>query len=219
MIPPSAVGLCRKWPATPPAPPPPIEVSAVPTLILSGNEDLREPYEQDLTVAAGYSDAQILRIPDTGHSTVGSDRTGCAQRATIAFLTSGHAPSVCSTPHESQVLPPPPSSLGELHPARSSSTLAGRGATAVAMTIVEVLGQPSLEGGGLHGGSWQLQGTQVKLRRLIDIPGVSLSGSLQLTNATARLTIRGRVHGTIEVRGTALSGRLNGAEVRARLIR
>lgn len=58
----------------------------------------------------------------------------------------------------------------------------------------------------------------MKLRRLIDIPGISVSGSLQLANATARLTIRGRVHGTIEARGAALSGRLNGAEVRARLI-
>ncbi len=216
VMPISAIRLCKEWPATPAAPPAPTGVSAVPTLILSGDEDLREPYEQDLTVASGYSDAQILRIPDTGHSTVSSDTTGCAERAMVSFLTGGQAPSTCPTPHESQVLPPPPSSLNQLAPARSSSTLAGRGASAVAMTIEEVLGQPSLKGGGLHGGDWQLHGDRLILKRLIDIPGVSLSGSLQLTTGIAHLTIHGHVNGVIELHGRTLNGRLNGAVVRAR---
>ncbi len=217
VMPISAIRLCKAWPATPAAPPPPTGVSAVPTLILSGEEDLREPYEQDLTVASGYSDAQILRIPDTGHSTVSSDTTGCAERAMVAFLAGGQAPSSCPTPHESQVLPPPPSSLNQLAPAHSSSTLAGRGASAVAVTIEEVLGQPSLEGGGLHGGDWQLHGTRLVLKRLIDVPGVSVSGAFQLTTGAAHLTVRGLVHGAVELHGRTLSGRLNGAGVRARL--
>jgi pimeloyl-ACP methyl ester carboxylesterase len=217
VMPISAIRLCKAWPATPAAPPAPSGVSAVPTLILSGDEDLREPYEQDLMVASGYSDAQILRIPDTGHSTVSSDTTGCAERAMVAFLAGGQAPSSCPTPHESQVLPPPPSSLSQLAPAHSSSTLAGRGASAVAMTIEEVLGQPSLEGGGLHGGDWQLHGTRLIFKRLIDVLGVSLSGSLQLTTGIAHLTIHGHVNGAIELHGRTLNGRLNGARVRARL--
>jgi pimeloyl-ACP methyl ester carboxylesterase len=46
---------CMGWLATPPAPPSPTGVSAAPTLILSGDDDLRTPYEQALTVAAGYA--------------------------------------------------------------------------------------------------------------------------------------------------------------------
>ena len=199
------------------APPAPSGVSATPTLILSGDDDLRDPYEQELTVASGYGDAQILRIPDTGHSTVGSDPTGCARRAMIEFVTSGLVPSSCPIPSESQVLPPPPSSLNQLPATHSSSVLAGRGAAAVALTIEEVLGQLSASGGGLNGGSWKLQGTRLVFRRLIDVPGVSVNGSLQLTTGAGHLTIHGHVNGAVELHGRTLSGRLNGAGVRARL--
>src|ERR1019366_5997294 len=91
----SALQLCMDWPATPPAPPSPTGVSAVPTLLLSGDDDLRTPYEQTLPVAAGYGDGQLLRVPDTGHSTVTADLTGCARRAMIEFLTAGQAPASC----------------------------------------------------------------------------------------------------------------------------
>ncbi len=62
----SGLSACIDWPATPPAPHSPTGVSATPTLILSGADDLRTPYEQALTIAAGYSDGQLLRIPDSG---------------------------------------------------------------------------------------------------------------------------------------------------------
>jgi pimeloyl-ACP methyl ester carboxylesterase len=213
----SAIEFCKGWPPTPAAPPPPSGESATPTLILSGDEDLRTPYEQDLTVAAGYSDVQILRIPDTGHSTVSSDRTGCAQRAMIAFLTGQPVPSSCPAPKASSALPPPAPSLSDVRPAGSRATLSARGAAAVALTMDEILGQTSLSGGGLHGGFWRVEGAQLVFHRVVDIPGVSISGSLKLANGTARLTIRGRVRGTLMLRGATLSGRLDGTRVRVRL--
>ncbi len=79
----SPLSICEEWPATPPAPPPPGGVSPTPTLILSGEDDLRTPYEQDLEVQTGYSDVRLLRIPDTGHSTVTTDTTGCAKDAML----------------------------------------------------------------------------------------------------------------------------------------
>ncbi|MFI5037397.1 MAG: alpha/beta hydrolase, partial [Solirubrobacterales bacterium] len=213
----SLIELCKPWPPTPAAPPAPNGISSVPTLILSGDEDLRTPYEQDLTVASGYGDAQILRIPNTGHSTVGSDRSGCAQRAMIAFLTGHPAPASCPNPPASQV-PPPPSSLSDVHPSGSRPTLAARGAAAVALTVQEIVGQPSLSGGGLRGGYWRLRGARLTFNRVIDIAGVSLSGSIQLDKATGDLTIRGRVNGRLAIRGTTMAGHLNGANVHAHVV-
>jgi pimeloyl-ACP methyl ester carboxylesterase len=214
----SPVGFCAQWPPTPAAPPPPAGPSATPTLILSGDDDLRTPYEQDLAVAATYSDARILRVPDTGHSTVSSDPTGCAQRAMIAFLTGGQTPTSCPAQPGGQVLAPPPRSLEQLQPCRSRSTLAGRVATAVAQTLQEVLGQPVSVGGGLLGGYYRAFGVRLDFHKLSDIPGVTLTGHMQLVKGTARLAIGGRLHGLLTLHGQTLSGRLDGAAVRARLL-
>jgi pimeloyl-ACP methyl ester carboxylesterase len=213
----SLIELCKPWPPTPAAPPAPSGISSIPTLILSGDEDLRTPYEQDLTAAAGYSDAQILRIPGTGHSTVGSDRSGCAERAMIAFLTGHPAPVSCPSQPVSRV-PPPPSSLSDVHPPGSRPTLAARGATAAALTVQEVVGQPRLSGGGLRGGYWSVRGTRLALSHVIDIAGVSVSGSIELEKSTGELRIRGRVSGRLVIRGTTMAGQLNGANVHARVM-
>jgi hypothetical protein len=214
----SAISPCMDWPATPPAPPSPTGVSATPTLILSGDDDLRTPYEQDLTVASGYSDVQLLRVPDVGHSTVSTDQTGCAKNAMIEFLATGQAPASCAPSKEPQAQPLPPASLSGVHPARSASRLAGQGAQAAAITIEDIFGQPSLSGGGLRGGSWALRGTRVIFKDTVDVPGVELSGTITLQkHLTGRLTVHGRVRGTLTLRGKTLSGRLNGAQVHARL--
>jgi len=208
------IGFCKSWPATPAAPPPPSGVSATPTLILSGDDDLRTPYEQDLQVAAGYSDAQLLRIPATGHATVSSDTSGCAKRAMIEFLSTAKAASSCPASTAPQALPPPPTSLSQLTPARSRSILAGRGAAAAARTIEEILGQPRPSGGGLLGGSYHLAGTSLIFRHLSDIPGISLTGAIQLTRSTARLSVQGRVRGTLTLKDSTLTGHLDGTSVR-----
>lgn len=211
------IPICLGWPSTPAAPVAPSGISATPTLILSGDDDLRTPYEQDLQIASGYSDVQLLRIPATGHSTVSSDATGCAKQAMIEFLSAAGAPSSCPAPTTPQVLPPPPTSLSQLARAHSRSTLAGRGATAAALTIAEILAQPQPSGGGLQGGSYHLAGTRVIFKHLSDIPDISLTGSLDLSDLTGRLVIQGRVHGALRLKGSTLTGRLDGAAVKTRL--
>jgi hypothetical protein len=217
----SAIPLCMGWPATPPAPPSPAGISATPTLILSGDDDLRTPYEQDLTVAAGYSDAQLLRVPDVGHSTVSSDRTGCARNAMIEFIATGQAPTSCGGSREAQALPLPPASLGKVPAAASSSHAAGQVATAAAITIEDLFGQTSLSGGGLRGGSWAQGSRGFVLHGMLDVPGVALSGAISLGDSigaiTGRLSVRGRLVGELTLRGLTLSGRLGGARVDARL--
>jgi len=215
----SSLSLCADWPATPPAPPSPTGISATPTLILSGADDLRTPYEQDLTVAAGYSDAQLLQVPDVGHSTVSTDRTGCARKAMIEFLAAGQAPASCPGSSEAQALPLPPSSLGEVPAAASSSHLAGQVAAAATMTLEDLLGQTSFSGGGLRGGYWTLQPNGLALHGMIDVPGVALSGTIrgERDTITAHLTVRGRLAGELTLHGLTLSGRVGGSLVHARL--
>jgi hypothetical protein len=216
--------LCVDWPATPPAPPSPAGVSAVPTLLLSGVDDLRTPYEQTLTLAGGYSHGQLLRIPDVGHSTATTDMTGCAKRATLQFLTAGQAPASCAGSGEPQALPLPPDLLGRVPAAASSSRVAGRIANAAAMTIEDLLGQPGFSGGGLRGGSWAEQRAGLVLHRMIDVPGVTLSGTIHvgatpsgLPTLSGRLTVRGRLTGRLIVHDRELGGRVGGAPVHARL--
>jgi hypothetical protein len=219
----SDLPFCLDWPPTPPAPPSPTSVSTTPTLILSGDDDLRTPYERDLTVWAGYSDAQLLRIPDTGHSTFSTDRTGCARRSAVEFLAGGRAPSWCPGSREPQAMPLPSSSLGNVHPATSASPVAARVAAAAAMTLEDLFGQTS-PGGGLRGGSWAPGPTGYVLHGMVDVPGVALSGSVQDEISTTgslrmsgHLTISGRLAGTLALRGLTLSGRLGGARALARL--
>jgi pimeloyl-ACP methyl ester carboxylesterase len=218
----SAGSLCADWPATPPAPPSPTGVSATPTLILSGVDDLRTPYEQDLTVAAGYSDAQLLRVPGVGHSTVSTDRTGCARKAMIGFLAAGQAPASCPGSSEAQALPLPPPALGDVPAAASSSRLAGQVAAAATITLEDLFGQTSFSGGGLRGGYWTLQPDGFALHGMTDVPGVALSGTIRVARdatsplaITAHLTVRGRLAGELTLHRLTLSGRVGGALVHA----
>jgi pimeloyl-ACP methyl ester carboxylesterase len=220
----SSLQLCKDWPATPPAPPAPTGVSAVPTLLLSGDDDLRTPYEQTLTVASGYSDGQIIRVPDTGHSTVTTDLTGCAKTVMIEFLTAGQAPTSCPGSSEPQALPLPPASLGRLPAAASSSHVAGQVATAAAMTIEDLFGQTSFVGGGLRGGYWIPEPTGLVLHGMTDVPGVALSGTVLLDETatglpaiSGHLTVRGHMTGTLTLHGRTLNGHVGGVSVHAHL--
>jgi pimeloyl-ACP methyl ester carboxylesterase len=219
----SALSICEEWPATQPAPPPPGGVSPTPTLILSGEDDLRTPYEQDLEVQAGYSDVRLLRIPDTGHSTVSTDTTGCAKDAMLEFLTAGQAPASCPDSREPQALPLPPASLKEVHTVAVHPSLADRVAAAAAITLEDLLGQASFAGGGLRGGDYQPELNGYALHGMTDVRGVTLSGRLRIGGTVlepkigGRLTIRGRLDGTLTLHGRLLTGRLGGKPVRTRL--
>jgi hypothetical protein len=202
-----------------------VGVSAAPTLILSGDDDLRAPYEQDRVVADGYSDARLLRVPDVGHSAVSSDRTGCAKAAMVRFLATGRAPASCRGSSEPQALPLPSPSLSDAPPAGSSSPEAGQVATAAAMTLEDLFGQPGLSGGGLRGGYWALTPSGFVLHGMLDVPDVALSGTVSAGADTtghvklnAHLTVRGRLAGSLTLRGLRLSGRVGGAWVRTRLV-
>ncbi|HXD53977.1 MAG TPA: alpha/beta fold hydrolase [Solirubrobacteraceae bacterium] len=220
----SPLSICEEWPATPPAPPFPSGVSPTPTLILSGQDDLRTPYEQDLEIQAGYSDVRLLRIPDTGHSTVSTDTTGCAKDAMLQFLSAGGEPASCPGSGEPQALPLPPASLDAPHAFAAHSSLGERVAAAAAMTLEDLFAQGGFAGGGLRGGSYEtdFRGGYL-LHRMVDVRGVALSGKVRIAGTrfapelSGRLRVSGRLDGVLTLHGRLLSGRLGGAPEHARL--
>ena len=81
------LALCEDWPAPKralvPAPPLP---TGIPTLVLSGDLDLRTPLEIARTLASTLPRAQLVVERDVGHGVLGSDPNGCADPAVAAFL-------------------------------------------------------------------------------------------------------------------------------------
>ena len=59
---------------------------SVPTLILSGADDLRTPTANAREVAAQIPGSHLLVVPEVGHSVLGSDPSGCASRALQALF-------------------------------------------------------------------------------------------------------------------------------------
>jgi pimeloyl-ACP methyl ester carboxylesterase len=219
----SVLPWCLQWPATPAAPPAPSGISMTPTLILSGDDDLRAPFEGALKIAAGYSDAALLRIPDVGHSTVTEDRTGCAKRAMIQFLTAGSAPSSCPRSSEPQAAALPPTSLSDVPPGASRALLARTVAAVAASALEYLFGQTVTSGAGLASGYWGFSEHGLALHHLSDTAGVMLSGTIHLSGTalapmvSARLRIGGRISGELTLHGLTLAGSLAGTPVHAQL--
>jgi pimeloyl-ACP methyl ester carboxylesterase len=189
------LAICREWPAVPNKPSPVGGVSAVPTLILSGTEDLRTPLEQANAIAPGYSAVSVLAVPQAGHSVLGSAPRPCARRALLRFLRGEPAPAACPNGRRHDLMTvaaPPPRRLSDV-PGRSRVQRLRRVAK---MTVRDVLGQLLLANSRRFGG---LRGGTVVLRRrgpLLDdyeyVRGVQVSGRLRPGRGD-RLRLRGTV--------------------------
>ena len=81
---------CAYWPNAAPAPPAVTEAMPnVPTLILSGADDLRTPTANARAVAAQIPDAHLLVVPNTGHAVLEDEPTSCARKALQAMFAGG----------------------------------------------------------------------------------------------------------------------------------
>jgi pimeloyl-ACP methyl ester carboxylesterase len=201
----SLVPACASWPDAAPAPAPTSALPNVPTLIFSGEQDLRTPTADARSVAAQIPDAQLLLVPFTGHSVIGSDLSDCASVALSAFFAGGVGGQVqpcAATTNEFAPTPLTPTKLSYVH---APATLAGRpGRTLVAVldTLVDLNRQviaatlqaneklPSGSSfGGLRGGYARLTSSSATLKNFSFVPGVQLTatfpvhdGELQATN-------------------------------------
>jgi pimeloyl-ACP methyl ester carboxylesterase len=203
------IPLCVSWPDAAPAPPPVGGLPNVPTLILSGAQDLRTPTDNARRVAGLIPDAQVLQVPFTGHSVVGSDLTGCAKSALISFFAGAVVQSCGPVVNRFRPAPLAPRALSSVAPmpgldAVQARTVAGTVASLLdlrrsVLTVALDAGTIPLGArfGGLRGGSVRVTRAGAWLERFSYVPGLQLTGLvpfgilLRNDGAPARLTVGG----------------------------
>lgn len=229
----SDVVPCASWPFASSGP----EVDEapfpnVPTLILSGADDLRTPTANAREVAAQIPDAQVLVVPNTGHSVLGADPTPCAHNA-LQALFEGKPVQQCkdrTPPALALPTPLPPRNLSSVPRGRDSQGRAGLTLDAAVLTLAdcdrqlllsllaqadaESLQGASVRAGGLLAGWCEISdGTQL-LHGYSYVPGVTLTG--KVSSGTAKLSIGGSAaaRGTITIAHGILTGVLAGRHIR-----
>ncbi len=225
----SMAGACAQWPNAAPEPPTIAPLPDVPTLILSGEQDLRTPTSGAEALAARIPGSQLLTVPYTGHSVLGTEFSGCAQSAVKAFFA-GTAVQACA-PTVDPLPPTPivPSKLSLVKPVGSVAGTPGRTLAVVLETIVDLEQQligatlqaeqelPSgASFGGLRGGYARITSSALTLHRLSFVGGVQLSGSFPVANGrlqAADLHVEGSAaaRGMVRIGASAhVSGTLGG---------
>lgn len=206
----SFMSLCAPWPVSPVAPA--IAngaLSGVPTLILSGQEDLRTPLEGATLLATGIAGAQVVQVANTGHSVLGTSPDNCPIANVTRFFASMPVSNCLSSKPLVPIAPLPPRSLSHTPRAGGVGGARGRVAGAVELTIEDAIEQAVIglaanisNTPGLRGGHYVLGNRTIDLRRAVYVPGVTVSGRL-------RQSPGGRVTGTLNVTaGGGLSGKL-----------
>lgn len=232
-----ALGVCFGWPdARVYAPPADGIPASIPTLILSGGDDIRTSTESARSVAARSPSARVIVVPHRGHSVLIQD-DDCVNRAVRLFYRGARVPGdVCEElTRLAEPLPVPPRSLASLPPAKGFPGRIGRTLTAVGLTYDDL--DPSLNlaqsdddgtyrGTGLRSGTIEaVEGDGlllVRLDRFGYVPGVTVSGEIAaglLGASSERLRIGGRgARGWLELQpGRTLTGVLDGRRVAARI--
>jgi pimeloyl-ACP methyl ester carboxylesterase len=203
---------CERWPeagnspARVAAPLPP-----VPTLVLSGRDDIRTPTADSGALATSLPGATLLTVPNVGHAVLSSDPSGCARRALAAFFV-GLPIAQCAAAPAPTVDPLPPASAALL-PAVAVAGTPGRVLSAAVLTLRHDVGfvftalNAVGEAEGTHSGYVVVRGSgrraQLVLHRLSYVAGVALNGSLTVGNpspyapGTVSVSYGGHRYGTL----------------------
>jgi hypothetical protein len=187
-------------------------------------------------VAQQFPRSDLVVAPATGHSALGSDFSGCTDRAFARFFDERSVPTRCPGARRPfQPSPPPPRRLAEVAPLQGTSGLRGRTLAAVKLTlrdvaedsITELIFDPQdpdiARGGGLRAGHYRIDGDNtLELHGVAFVPGVTLSGRLEHfgeRRERGRLRVSGSAaaHGLLRLDRQNARGRLAGRRVRIRL--
>jgi pimeloyl-ACP methyl ester carboxylesterase len=239
----STAADCAYWPFASAAPEPFVTaLPNVPTLIISGADDLRTPTANADAVAAMVPDATVVVVPQTGHSVLTTEFGACAKNAVDAFLSGTPIDTDCAPRAMAGYLQPArvaPTSVARLRPLGGGGA-AGRTARAFELTLgwssrelseslfEELIGayNPSYSSGlgGLHGGYAKqttnpaTENPTVRFHDFSYVPGVRISGSI--SNGVGRLTVTGKhaAAGTlVATTSNDFAGKLGGVEIHFRI--
>jgi pimeloyl-ACP methyl ester carboxylesterase len=231
----SAIGACAFWPYATQAPfVDEAQLPNVPALILSGEADLRTPLANAREVAAEVPDSHLLSVPLTGHSVLTGEPTSCASDALQAmFAAHPIKPCRATPPPPVLKLPPlPPTRLGAVAPTKGYGGLPGRTLNAVRLTLadlsrqllltlLEALGSgsafsnPSLSGGALRAGWYEVRGTTILLHHYSYVPGLTVSGSISGQHVAVAVGGSAAAHGALRTDAHRnLVGTLGGVRVK-----
>jgi pimeloyl-ACP methyl ester carboxylesterase len=231
----SDVRACARWPFTTPTPPTAGgPMPNVPTLILSGEADLRTPTANATELAAQIPDSKLLLVPDTGHSVLTADPGSCAKEALQAMFAGRPIRACGSNPRPSALRPAPlpPVRLALVQPTRGYRGLPGRTLDAVTLTLGDftrqvilqvaaggsssegVVALPAVRSGGLREGWAELASGALVFHDYAYVPGVTLSGAIRAERADLRIGGSSAAHGTLRLGAhNALVGTLGGRRV------
>lgn len=226
---------CAAWPNVAPAPPQIAPLPQVPSLILSGAQDLRTPTSGAEAVAARIAGAQLVRVPYTGHSVLGSDFSGCAQEAVKAFFSGATVQNCKPGPDPFAPTPLTPTKLAYVKPVgglrgRPGSTLAVALETildlerqVVGATLQAEQQLPSgASFGGLRGGYARIGAASLRLQRLSLVPGVELTATFPIVKGKLRpsvVRVEGALasRGSLRIGGPIITGTLGGEHLRVEI--
>ncbi len=222
----SLISECAAWPDASAAPRATSALPDVPTLILSGEQDLRTPTSGAEHVAASIPDAQLLRVPFTGHSVLGSDLSNCSSLAVTAFFAGSAVQQCTTTANQFAPTPITPTKLAFVHPPAGLAGRPGQTLVAVLDTLVDLNRQliaatlqanaelPSgASFGGLRGGYAKVTHSEAILRDFSFVPGVRLTATFRIHGdalQVANIRVTGREASPGAIRFGASSKRVTG---------
>lgn len=198
----STAAYCRGWQQTPALPA--IDqgpLPDIPTLALNGQLDLRTPTAPARAAIAGSPRAQLVELPNVGHSTLGMDLSGCSLSLARRFLIFGATDGKCrNNPAPLPIAPRPPRSLAAVRPARGTCRRISRRScrrvlqilTAGYLGMRDALDQVLIggvdTGPGLYSGDFEVEyeiddnlllvPTDISLAGVSNVPGIDVSGKL-----------------------------------------
>jgi hypothetical protein len=221
------VELCVGWPSTTGGYVPAGPLPTVPTLVIDGAADVRTPLEDAVKVKSLIPSAQVLAVPYTGHSVLGSELSEerCGERGVRQFFV-GETVTPCA-PSANPFSPTPvaPTNFNRLK-ATGRGGKVGRTITAALATAQDMrrqvigdfleAGRFPARAGGLRGGRIVVRNEILTLFGVTYVPGVKISGTVPLnSDATQRLTVSGAkaARGKITVTPSTITGRLGGRKI------
>jgi hypothetical protein len=202
----------------------------VPALVLSGGQDMRTPREGAVAEAARFPQGHLLVAPGVGHGVTGS--SVCVDDALRAWVGGATPPAACPRvapivaplgPFRRSLADEPPTRPG----GRAGSTLA-----AVVATLQEAraawlfTGDAGATLTGLEGGTLKPgKNDSFRLKGYSDVRGVELNGVVTFgydgptpSSLVGVIDVSGTgAHGSVSVRRSRLTGKLDGRAVSLRL--